>query len=65
MPNLSLIVEYASTSGQSFAASPHSLYEHFEYKMIVERTVLSVQSVDSPLLIRQAQAEDIPVRQHF
>lgn len=41
---------------------PHSLYEPSEYKMILERTVLSVQSVDSPLLVRQAQAEDIPVR---
>jgi ribosomal protein S18 acetylase RimI-like enzyme len=65
VPAFLFIVQHASTSGLSAAASLHAQYDHSEYKMILEQTAASVQYIDSPLLMRPAQVDDIPALSHI
>jgi ribosomal protein S18 acetylase RimI-like enzyme len=64
VPKLLLIVEQASRSGQAFVAALHSLYDHSEYKMVLEEARLP-STFDEQLHFRQAKAEDAAMLAHI
>lgn len=61
---LLLIVEHASSSGQAFATSLATTYDHSEYKMVLEEAHLPA-SFDERLQFREAQEDDIPTLTHI
>jgi ribosomal protein S18 acetylase RimI-like enzyme len=62
--HLLLIVAHASTSGQAFAGQLDSIYDHSEYKMVLEEPRLP-SSFAANLQFREAREEDIPALTHI
>ncbi len=59
-----LIVERASSSGQAFARSLDTRYDHAEYKMVLEDAPAPVD-FNQHLHVREARADEISVLKHI
>jgi ribosomal protein S18 acetylase RimI-like enzyme len=64
IPTLLLIVEHNSQSGQGFAASLKSGYQHSEYKMALTE-VKTLPELEPHLHLRQAKLEEAPILAHI
>ncbi|HYU75521.1 MAG TPA: GNAT family N-acetyltransferase, partial [Ktedonobacteraceae bacterium] len=64
IPSVLLIVEHASASGQAFAATFPTTYNHSEYKMVLEQ-FRQPESFDERLQLREARIDDLPALKHI
>jgi ribosomal protein S18 acetylase RimI-like enzyme len=64
IPRILLIVEHASASGQAFASSLATIYDHSEYKMVLEQFRIPSR-FDERLLFREARVDDLLALKHI